>query len=526
MTTSCRAMFIGCSPPYWLWAAQRLEREHGWQAVYWTAGPSLAQPLAQAFPDAVFHPLMTAARGLPAPPLKDMPPAAVDSVLLDAMAPYESLILKMMDRMDTGDSFLFQERVDLYHRLLAYWEAVLDRMSPQVAVFSSMPHLIYDYVLYLLCQRRGVATLMFDPVSIPGAMLILDSLEQGSRELRHRYKQLRTEGRKPTLSPAVQALYDGLRQSYSQGMPSHMRGYLHRRAMDMAATGWKSRLVSMLNPASILQSARKARDYVWAPPPENYLKIKGVPLEESWMGGRQWRRYRQDRVRLKRELQRCYDKLTSPPDLRNPFIFLALHYQPEKTTAPQGGWFVHQELVSDLLIRNLPSGWRLYVKEAVGQFAPYYRHDPSDRARYYQRLASHPQVRLLSLDVPSFDLIDNCRAVATVTGTVGWEAVARGKPALVFGHAWYRGCEGVYHTPTQDACSAAIAEIAHGITIDQTKVRLFLHAVEEMSMVGYVEKSGATPSGLTAEENAKALADGLAAHYQRLSPQPAVPPAD
>jgi hypothetical protein len=518
--TACRAFFIECSSPYWILSAQHIQREHGWDVAYWTGGERMGPAVANAFPGAVFHSMMAAARGLPAPTLEDMPPAAVDQSLLDAMAPYESLVLKMMDRMDTGGSFLFQERVDFYHRLLCYWEAVLDRLSPQVAVFSSMPHLIYDYLLYLLCRRRGVATLMFDPISIPGTMLTLDSLEQGSRELRQRYQQLLAEGRKSTLSPAVQAYYEGLRQNYSQGMPSHMRGYLERRAMDKAATSWKSRLVKMVHPASIAQSARKASDYLWAPPPANYLKIKGVPLEESWMGGRQWRRYRRERGRVKLELQRRYEKLTSVPDLREPFIFLALHYQPEKTTSPQGGWFVHQELVSDLLIRNLPAGWRLYVKEAVGQFAPYYRHDPSDRARFYQRLVSHPQVKLLPLGIPSFGLIDNCRAVATVTGTVGWEAVARGKPALIFGHAWYRGCEGVYYTPSQEACSAALAEIARGVAVDQEKVRLFFNAAEQVSMVGYVERSGAKANSLTAEENAKALAAALAAHYQKLR-QPA-----
>ena len=33
-------------------------------------------------------------------------------------------------------------------------------------------------------------------------------------------------------------------------------------------------------------------------------------------------------------------------------------------------------------------------------------------------------------------LIDKCKAVATITGTSGWEALIRGKPVLHFGYPW------------------------------------------------------------------------------------------
>ena len=74
------------------------------------------------------------------------------------------------------------------------------------------------------------------------------------------------------------------------------------------------------------------------------------------------------------------------------------------------------------------------------------------------------------------------RAVASVAGTAGWEAVNRSTPALVFGYAWYRFCEGVFYTPTMESCRAALKEIADGYTVDQNKLRAYVKAIDEQGI--------------------------------------------
>ena len=66
--------------------------------------------------------------------------------------------------------------------------------------------------------------------------------------------------------------------------------------------------------------------------------------------------------------------------------------------------------------------------------------DPS----FFKRLFAIPAVRYLPIEVPTLELIAKSRAVATVTGTAGWEALQMGKPVLCFGFAWYRAFPGVY----------------------------------------------------------------------------------
>lgn len=62
---------------------------------------------------------------------------------------------------------------------------------------------------------------------------------------------------------------------------------------------------------------------------------------------------------------------------------------------------------------------------------------------FYTLVASMPKTYMLDECHSSFDLIDQAQAVATLTGTVGFEALCRGCVAIVLGDAAYRGYPGV-----------------------------------------------------------------------------------
>jgi len=77
-------------------------------------------------------------------------------------------------------------------------------------------------------------------------------------------------------------------------------------------------------------------------------------------------------------------------------------------------------------------------------------------------------------------------AVATLTGTTGWEALMKGKPVLSFGYAWYAGCEGVFSVRDIEACTQAMKLIEQGMQLDNNKVRSFLTAIDQHSFKGFV----------------------------------------
>ena len=125
------------------------------------------------------------------------------------------------------------------------------------------------------------------------------------------------------------------------------------------------------------------------------------------------------------------------PDLSGDYVYFPLQLQPEMTTSALGGPYRDQALAIERLAGMLPDGVRILVKENPKQRG--YMRGPL----FFHRLERIASVTFLPSWADTHALTDHARAVATVTGTAGWEAVRSGKPALVFGAAWYRNLPGV-----------------------------------------------------------------------------------
>ena len=93
-------------------------------------------------------------------------------------------------------------------------------------------------------------------------------------------------------------------------------------------------------------------------------------------------------------------------------------------------------LCLDILANAVPDNWHIYFKEHPGTFLRMEMGVLKRSESYYNRVKSYANVRMISTTVNTYDLIDNSKAVATSGGTVGWEALVRGVPPLLFGDFW------------------------------------------------------------------------------------------
>jgi len=197
------------------------------------------------------------------------------------------------------------------------------------------------------------------------------------------------------------------------------------------------------------------------------------------------------------------------PNLSCRYIFVALHYQPECTTSPMGGAYVHQDLMLNILIKSIPDDIKIYIKP----------HPRKGLSRTLQnRMYIDSRVEIISPVYNSYDLIIKSLAVATVTGTTGWEAFINKIPVLMFGEYFYQDAPGVFSVKTLSDVVFAISNILdEKFVISERMVRAFLKALDEKTFPGWVDNRYADLSDIEVQQNAINIAANLSNAIKRQS---------
>jgi hypothetical protein len=339
----------------------------------------------------------------------------------------------------------------------------------------------------------NIQTVMFERTSLPGFVYPVNSFEEGSEIIRSAYTEAleMDTHQEASLTPESESHIENLSKTYADAMPYYLKYKLthHKKSGDVGGT------------FSIL--FRVARDFV-----KSYLNKKA---DSDKVHNYMQKRYHTGMGGFKRKkILATYNQLASEVNLSVPFVFVALQCEPERQTCPAGGVFGNQYLMIDMLSKLVPQGWKIYVKEHVSQFKVYQAAERAKPVEFYNMIASMPNVQLVPLTYTSFELIDKARASATVSGTVGWESVVRGKPTLLFGYAWYRDCKGVFITHTVENCKKAIHEIKNGYQVDLNEVKCFARVVERCSVKGYTHKKKYKEMNtISRKENAENLARAI-----------------
>lgn len=414
----------------------------------------------------------------------------LDEELIEAMRPCEARAIQMCERLEKrGHSVSYAERKHLYLQMLRYCNHILTQKNIHLAITTDAPHHSMTYIAFSLCRAKGIPFLFpyhVDP--IVDVYYLQEDWEDPAPELARRWEELRAEMPADiTLSPKFEAYWN-------------------------AQTGKKS-LKGSSDPAPWYMSLRSA-----TPLEQQLSTIRSVlrknPLNVLWhivtfLPRRlkfSYLRERFQRIAWRRSthaLVKFYRTHQALPDLSNRYVYVPLQIQPEATTLPMGGAYVDQLLVVEMLDALVPEDVLLLVKEHPQQLGFY----PSGQGRsikFYKDLLACRKVRFVPCDFDTYRLTENAVAVATVTGTAGFEALFREKPVLLFGHRFYQYAAGVFMIRTVEDCGKAVHAIfQEGFRPRREDMRVFLKAIEETSIEGSFEFSRRAVSAFATTENAK-----------------------
>ncbi len=442
-------------------------KQAGHEVIYWVADHSISHLTPQS---AIFHDHYDAwdSKGATHFQGEQIPPASAD--LIASFSYIEPLLLTMMNKR--YDSATVDERRHIYFTMLAYWTFVFDSLEIDRVVHASIPHNVYTNIIYEICLKRGIPSLCFEESWVACRLLpFTENFWQGNSELRAALKRL--EGKKITPDDLGEELQDYWREQQRALTPPpylvHQSPLAGRRLfVHYGRIG--------------MRSLQKGTLFV--------LAVQFV------------RRF------FEKNLKDEYASVVQPVDPDLPFVYFPLHFQPERTTCPQGGVYADQILVVETLAAALPEGWQIYVKEHPSQWWLRYkeRYNSVRYRGYYKRLARIPNVRLVPLSTNSFDLIERSKAVAVITGTAGWESALRGKPPLVFGIPWWGELPGILRVASVEDCRNAFAQIEGGAHIEHDDFIRYLKAFEESTIRAYFDNPHGDQSRSTPEENIRVIA--------------------
>ena len=446
----------------WIEIAKNMKEKNGWEPILWLTTDALITSIQKTFPQCKIEEYMAANRGEVSLFSFKEEYEPLDAQKVKYYVQYEKAVVKMMDRVDpTQRNFTYNERVQHYYNLLSYWIFILDNYKIDLILFNEMPHSAIDFILYAVAKEKKIKILRFTPTHIAGRILLYNELE----DIPTYFEQIPED---KDLDEEIQAYISKLEGDYKQAVPFYMKD------------------ISDIPPLyqSLLKNIRQGWKYVISPP-SSPLKGKEKFISNMKFSGIYLGYYRLLGNLYKKRLQKNYDLLTTKVNLSNKYVYVPLHYQPEKTTSPEGDIFVDQYLMIAMLSKMAPKGWKIYVKEHISQFSTKLYGERGRTISFYKNLKALGNVELVPLTYESFDLLDNAQVLATVTGTAALEAVIRGRYALIFGFPWFRACEGMIPIKKNNDLIKAFSMIENNTVISKEKIKDFFKIIDQNSMIGY-----------------------------------------
>lgn len=273
----------------------------------------------------------------------------------------------------------------IYYR---FFSNLIEKKKTEVVVFSSPPHFGVDFLLYLAAKKHGVDTVFCYQTLFPNRFFVCRSIEDFG--IFNEYAQ-----NTPLEHIAIE-------RSHKKNL-FYMKSIKHRpeRALLSAVNDFRR---------NVLRSSSKP------------MSMSGII--EKYRETRDWN-------------QNTKKLTTAQVDFNAKFVYFPLQLQPEMTTSTLGSDYSDQLSAIEVINDMIPDDWFIYVKENPKQ---------THRQRgdtFMRRLHSIAKVKYLERSVNTYELLERSQFAATVTGTVGWESISGGKPALVFGRPWYVSLPGI-----------------------------------------------------------------------------------
>lgn len=512
ISVTMKAIYITCHANPWVSVIKKIEREYAVLPVYWVgyADDDSNKIVPEQFPNTIYHPYFDAWKCIfPQSVVEKANTMSIDTDFLRKYASEELIAIKMMDRMDLDRrSFNFMERQRHFRNYVRHWMAAIELLKPDCVISPVMPHRVFDYTLYLLCQWHHIPYVFFDHTPLSNRFIAMDNVMNIGDLFQKEYQSfIKEEHPEAFVSQDIKDKITKLRGDYKSAEPEYMKKQAIANKRSSSYFGKFSRLASKVLKKGDYYLGKEGVFIVGL---DNYYKREDRRIEDGKYPFVRFARKKLQAQKYMKRLRVYYESKTSDIPENEKFVIYFMHYQPEATTCPAANIYVDQQLCIDTLLRILPSDYKVYVKEHPSQFAARMEGNTSRMSMLYDDLAKNKRVRLVSLTKDSFSLIEKASAVATGTGTVGFEAMVRKKPVIIFGFSWYENYDKGVLRIMDSASASKINSFIENYSYDEHALMAYLAAVDKGTKKAYYYQAvGKDALQLSEDECVENIIDSL-----------------
>jgi hypothetical protein len=347
-----------------------------------------------------------------------------------------------------------EDALKLLQVFFKYITNAIEDFNPDCIILdnvSSMTH----YILYQVAKRKDIPILMLEYTRIGDRYIIVDGPFEGFNKVFELSEQiLKGEHESPFKREAIDFL-DEYRQR--QIKPEYLAAAERR---------YKEFFTLRNQMRRILRIFHYAKEYYFGDYKDDYIFKNKNPLRAS---------YEEIKKLLRRKLYHVYG-FFEKPDYSEDFIFFPLHFDPELATTVMAPFYINQITVIEALAKSIPVTFKLYVKDHPSMYPKGLR-----PIVFYKRLCKIPNVKLIDPRISSYDLLRNCKGVATITGTAGWEALMLKKPVIAFGKSIYSKLNMVKKAGNFEELPMLVREMLDDYEHNEEELIAFVTALFELS---------------------------------------------
>ena len=413
--------------------------------------------------------------------------APLDEELIVDMHDCESEFMALLYRLERKKSIPYPKRKLWYLRHLQFWDDYLTRHKINLYLSAWVPHEIPDIIIYYLCKHHGIPILYFNTTEVPDVSFAEHDIRKSATQIRPHYQELLM----------TYAKSDPKSIPLGEPFASYEQGLISKQGQPPAIESFP--LLTYWNHLRKLFQKR----------PLKAIKHAFCYCTPTGWKRACWSVIRWHRVR---KTDTFYRKNMVEPDLGRPFVYFPLHYQPEATTHPMGGVFADLILAARLLNDALPDNVLIYVKEH-----PYRSNWLNRSIEYYKDFLELKKVRLIPTIVSTFTLREHCQAVATITGSAGFEAIFREKPVFLFGSRYYQFAKGVFPIRSKEDCHKAVSAVfKEHEKPTRLSSHLYMKAMEDTCIPGVLDPWSLQITHKSEDEHSQIMGKAIIAEIGKL----------